>query len=293
MYGIFGERRLTEWSPSWLPGYQGAAPVRVGNAASDQVQLDTYGEVMGALRIARRLGLSPAADTWPMQVRFVEYLEQVWEQPDDGIWEVRGGRQQFTYSKVMAWFAIDSAVRDAEEFGLDAPLTRWRSLRDRIHAAVCEKGFDSERNSFTQSFGNPGLDASLLQLSQLGFLPDNDPRIVGTIKAIEENLLVNGFVLRYQTESIGDGLPSGEGAFLPCSFWLVSAYERQGRHDEAVALFERLLSLCNDVGLLSEEYEPLSKRQVGNFPQAYSHLSLIVAALTLNGADVLKVRESD
>ena len=290
MYGIGGERRLVEWSPPWLPGYQGASPVRIGNAASEQVQLDTYGEVMGAMHIARRGGLNGAAEAWAMQVRFVEHLERIWEQPDDGIWEVRGGRRHFTYSKVMAWVAVDCTVQDAEEFKLDAPLDRWRALRERMHQVICDKGYDPKRNSFTQSFGAPALDASLLLLPQVGFLPVDDPRMAGTVKAIEEELLVDGWVLRYQTEGGDDGLPPGEGAFLPCSFWLASVYQMQGRQDEAKALFERLLALRNDVGLLAEEFDPASKRLVGNFPQAYSHLALVGAAMTLDGNGLAQAR---
>ena len=290
MYGIGGERRLLEWTVDWLPGYQGAAPVRVGNAASGQLQLDTYGEVLGALRVARNHGLSAANAAWALQRVLVEHLERIWDQPDDGIWEVRGGRRQFTHSKVMAWSAFDSAIHDAESFGLEAPLERWRPLRDRIHAVVCKQGFDRARNSFTQSFGDPALDASLLLIPQVGFLPADDPRVAGTIKAVEENLLVDGLVLRYRTQAGVDGLPGGEGAFLPCSFWLVRAYQLQGRDEAARALLERLLALRNDVGLLSEEYDPAAKRLVGNFPQAYSHLALVAAALALDGYGLLHAR---
>ena len=281
MYGIAGERQLVEWSPSWLPGYQGAAPVRIGNAASQQLQLDVYGEMVGAVCLARNSGLKEPASAWSMQELFIEHLASIWDQPDDGIWEVRGGRRNFTHSKVMAWLALDRSVHDAEKFGFDAPLDRWRQLRDRIHAEVCSKGFDAERNSFTQSFGSQELDASLLLIPQAGFLPASDPRMIGTVKAIERDLLVDGFVLRYRTEAGADGLPPGEGAFLPCSFWLASVYALQGRHDDARALFERLLGLANDVGLLAEEYDPRAGRMVGNFPQAFSHLALIGAALDL------------
>ncbi len=291
MYGIGGERRLTEWSPSWLPGYQGASPVRFGNAASGQVQLDTFGEAMGALHVARLHGLSHPREAWEMQTAFVEHLERIWEQPDSGIWEVRGESRQFTHSKVMAWVAVDSSVRDAEAFGLEAPLDRWRQLREHMHQVICEKGYDQARNSFTRSFGSSATDASLLLIPQVGFLPANDPRILGTVKAIEEDLLVDGFVLRYRTEGGGDGLPTGEGAFLPCSFWLVSVYQQQGRHQEAQVLFKRLLSLCNDIGLLSEEYDTTVNRHVGNFPQAYSHLALVGAALTLDGIDIAQARQ--
>jgi GH15 family glucan-1,4-alpha-glucosidase len=283
MYGIAGERRLLEWTAAWLPGYEDSAPVRVGNAASEQLQLDTYGELMGAISLARRGGLAEHPSAWSMQSLFIEHLAGIWDQPDDGIWEVRGGRRHFTHSKVMAWLAVHRSVKDAETYGLDAPLDRWRALRDRMHTEICEKGFDRELNSFTQSFGSKQLDASLLLIPMVGFLPIDDPRVEGTIAAIEQALVVDGFVLRYRTEAGADGLPAGEGAFLPCSFWLADAYGMQGRTDEAVALFERLIGLANDVGLLAEEYDPRVKRQVGNFPQAFSHLALINAVLNMHG----------
>ena len=283
MYGLAGERRLSEWTVDWLPGYQGAAPVRVGNAASAQLQLDTYGEVMRALSLARRLGHAGPTQVWALQLALVEHLEQIWEEPDDGIWEVRGGRRHFTHSKIMAWAALDATVRDAETFGLEGPLDHWRALRDHMHAVICEKGFNPVRNAFTQSFGSSVLDASLLLIPVVGFLPADDPRMIGTVLAIETDLLVDGFVLRYHTEEAGDGLPPGEGAFLPCSFWLVIAYALQGRMEDACALFDRLLLVSNDLGLLSEEYDLVARRLVGNFPQAYTHLSLIGAALALDG----------
>ena len=283
MYGLAGERQLLEWSPAWLPGYQGAAPVRIGNAASEQLQLDVYGEVASALHIARKHGLSPPHASWTMQAAFLAHLETIWDQPDDGIWEVRGGRRQFTHSKVMAWVAVDRSIRDAEAFDVPAPLDHWRELRDRMHAEICAKGYDPARNTFTQSFGSPELDAALLLIPQVGFLPPDDKRVIGTVEAIERELLVDGFVLRYRTEAGSDGLPAGEGAFLPCSFWLVDAYALLGRHADAEALFERLGQLANDVGLLAEEYDPKAKRQVGNFPQAFSHLALVEAALQLRG----------
>jgi GH15 family glucan-1,4-alpha-glucosidase len=290
MYGIGGERRLLEWSPRWLPGYQGAAPVRIGNAAADQVQLDVYGEVMGALHLAREHNLDGDAESWPLQVKLIEHLEQIWEQPDDGIWEVRGGRRHFTHSKIMSWLAVDCAVRDAEKYNLPGPRDHWCALRDRMHAVICDKGFNPERNSFTQSFGSKALDASLLLIPQVGFLPATDPRVIGTVAAIEQDLLVDGLVRRYRTEDGADGLPPGEGVFLPCSFWLAGVYYRQGRVTEAQDLFRRLLALRNDIGLLSEEYDPSSKRLVGNFPQAYSHLALIGAALTLDGTSLAVAR---
>ncbi|RYI32854.1 MAG: glycoside hydrolase family 15 protein [Acetobacteraceae bacterium] len=281
MYGIAGERRLSEWSPGWMPGYQGAFPVRIGNAASEQLQLDVYGEVMDVLHLARLSGLSEPPSAWSLQRQMVEHLETIWDRPDDGIWEVRGGRRHFTHSKVMAWVAFDRSVRDAEFFGLEGPLERWRSLRDRLHAEICKRGFDAGRNSFTQSYGSPELDASLLLLPQVGFLPADDPRIMGTVQAIERELMADGFVLRYRTEAGADGLPPGEGVFLPCSFWLVDVYTLQGRDEEARKLFERLLGLVNEVGLLSEEYDAAARRLVGNFPQAFSHLSLIGSALDM------------
>jgi len=281
MYGIGGERRLVEWTPNWLPGYQGAAPVRIGNAASDQLQLDVYGEVVGALHHARAHELAAPESAWSVGTAFIEHLETIWDQADDGIWEVRGGRRQFTHSKVMAWVALDRAIRDVETFRLEAPVARWRALRDRIHAETCARGYDTRRRSFTQSFGSPELDASLLLIPQTGFLPIDDPRVGNTIAAIERELLADGFVLRYRTDPAVDGLPAGEGAFLPCSFWLADAYSLQGRIGEGRALFERLLALSNDVGLLAEEYDPRARRQVGNFPQAFSHLSLIGSALTM------------
>jgi GH15 family glucan-1,4-alpha-glucosidase len=289
MYGVAGERRLDEYVASWLPGYEGSTPVRIGNAAAGQVQLDVFGEVIGALYIARRSGLAAEASSWDLECALVAYLETIWDQPDEGIWEVRGGRRQFTHSKVMAWVAFDRAIRSAEEFDLQAPLDRWRTVRARIHDDVCRNGFDAKRDSFTQSYGSGALDASLLLIPMVGFLPATDPRVAGTIKAIENSLMRDGFVLRYDTGASNDGLPPGEGVFLPCSFWLVNAYVHQGRLDEARALFERLLTLRNDVGLLSEEYDPAAKRQVGNFPQAFSHLALISAARNLSAAEQARV----
>ncbi len=281
MYGIQGERRLTEWEVPWLPGYQGATPVRVGNAAHDQLQLDVYGEVMDALHQARMGGLSSAADDWSLQCRFLDHLENIWEQPDEGMWEVRGGRRPFTFSKVMAWVALDRSIRTAENFGLEAPLERWRVLRDTMHATVCREGYSAAKGSFTQSFGSQSLDASLLLIPMVGFLPPEDPRVRGTLAAVERELLVDGFVLRYRTSDGADGLPGGEGAFLACSFWLADSYGQQGRRREAHDLFDRLLSLRNDLGLLAEEYDPRAGRQVGNFPQAFSHVALISSAYAL------------
>jgi len=282
MYGLSGERQLTEWEVPWLPGYQGAAPVRIGNAASVQLQLDVYGELMDAIYQARKGALAPVEAAWAQQLTLIEHLEQIWDQPDDGIWEVRGGRRHFTLSKIMAWVALDRTVRDAERFKLMAPLERWRRVRDHMHATICELGFDSSRNTFTQSFGSSELDASLLLMPLVGFLPPDDPRVRGTIAAIEQELMVDGFVLRYRTRAGIDGLAPGEGVFLPCSFWLADNYTLQNRDAEASALFERLLSVRNDVGLLAEEYDPQAQRQVGNFPQAFSHLALVGTALNLH-----------
>ncbi len=284
MYGIAGERRLDEFTVPWLKGYEGATPVRIGNAAAGQVQLDVYGEVLDALYVGRRAGLAADASGWALECALVGHLETIWDQPDEGIWEVRGGRKHFTHSKVMAWVAFDRAVRSAVEFELDAPLERWRATRDRIHDEVCDRGFDTARNSFVQSYGSTALDASLLLIPLVGFLPPSDPRVRGTLEAVERDLIRDGFVQRYDTGAGTDGLPPGEGAFLACSFWLVDNYVLQERYDEARDLFIRLLSLRNDVGLLAEEYDPTAKRQVGNFPQAFSHLALINSAHNLTVA---------
>ena len=284
MYGIAGERRLAEWTVDGLPGYLGAAPVRIGNAASDQVQLDVYGEVIDAVHQARHDDLAPAPSGWALQVALVEHLEAIVGEPDEGIWEVRGGRRHFTYSKVMAWVAFDRTLKDAERFGLDdAPLERWRGVRDRLHAEICARGFDTGRNTFVQSYGGQELDASLLLIPVVGFLPADDPRVAGTVAAMERELDADGLVLRYRTADGVDGLPPGEGAFLACSFWLADVYCLQHRREEAEALFERLIALTNDVGLLAEEYDPREQRQLGNFPQAFSHLALVNTALALDG----------
>jgi GH15 family glucan-1,4-alpha-glucosidase len=281
MYGTAGERRLVEYEIPWLSGYQKSAPVRIGNAAAGQVQLDVYGEVLDALYVARRAGLAENDASWGLECALIEHLETIWDQPDDGIWEVRAGRKHFTHSKVMAWVAFDRAVRSSEEFGLEAPLDHWRAARDEIHKRVCEDGFDTNQNSFVQSFGVEELDASLLLIPIVGFLPASDARIRGTLAAIEKNLVRDGFVLRYRTTQATDGLPPGEGAFLACSFWLADNYVLQGRIDEARVLFAKLLSLRNDVGLLAEEYDPIAKSQLGNFPQAFSHLAVINTARNL------------
>jgi GH15 family glucan-1,4-alpha-glucosidase len=292
MYGLSGERRLPEWELETLAGYEGSRPVRIGNAAAHQVQLDVYGEVMEALYFARVDGLTATRGSWALQVNLISHLETIWQQPDEGIWEMRGGRQHFTFSKVMAWRAFDCAIRTAEEFGMEAPLDRWRETRERIHALVCERGFDPARNSFMQAFGSEHVDASLLMLPLVNFLPARDPRILGTVAAIERDLLRGGFVLRYDSHRAADGLPPGEGVFLPCSFWLADNYALQGRLDEARALFERLLGLCNDVGLLAEEYEPTHRRLLGNFPQAFTHTALISTALLLQDAARAEAEEA-
>ena len=284
MYGVAGERRLTEFEVPWLPGYEGSTPVRIGNAASGQLQLDVYGEVLDALYVGRRAGLAADAAGWGLECALVAHLETIWDQPDDGIWEVRGGRKHFTHSKVMAWVAFDRMVRSAEEFGLEGPVDHWRAIRDAIHRQVCDRGFDPEQQSFVQSYGATALDASLLLIPIVGFLPARDPRVRGTLAAIERHLIRDGLVIRYETERRTDGLPPGEGSFLACSFWLADAYVLQGRYDEAQALFERLLTLRNDVGLLAEQYDPSAKRQLGNFPQALSHLALINTAHNLLSA---------
>jgi GH15 family glucan-1,4-alpha-glucosidase len=281
VYGLAGERYLTEWEVPWLPGYQGAMPVRIGNAAANQVQLDVYGEVMDALHHARTGGLDLPPSGWSLQCQMIAHLETIWNEPDEGIWETRGGPQQFTFSKIMAWVAFDRVIRTAEHFGLEAPLERWRGVRSLIHETVCALGYDPDLNSFVQSFGSKELDATLLLVSCMGFLPAEDPRVRGTVAAIERELLSDGFVKRYHTDDGKDGLPPGEGAFLACSFWLADAYAEQGRTVEAQAMFERLLALRNDVGLLAEEYDPWARRQLGNFPQAFSHTALIGTALML------------
>jgi GH15 family glucan-1,4-alpha-glucosidase len=290
MYGLRGERRLLEFTAGWLPGYEGAAPVRIGNAAAEQFQLDVYGEVLsGAHRGRQHLhakGAQPQEEAWELQCALLEHLEAVWTQPDEGIWEVRGPRRQFTHSKVMAWRAFDCGISAVEDFGLPGPAERWRRARDEIHAQVCDQGFDRGRGTFTQSYGSPLIDSSLLWIPLSGFLPPDDPRVQGTVAAIERELLVDGFLLRYQTDAAGegaiDGLPGREGAFLVCTFWLAQVYAQMGRSDDARTLFERLLGLRNDLGLLSEEYDPAAGRLVGNFPQAFSHIGLINAAVQLS-----------
>jgi GH15 family glucan-1,4-alpha-glucosidase len=285
MYGIGGERRLTEFELEQLPGYEGSTPVRIGNLASEQFQLDVYGEVAAVMflgaetlgRIEKRL--------WPRWRTVIEHVETIWREPDDGIWEARGPQRHYTYSKVMAWVVFDRAVRLAERFELDAPLERWKQIRDEIHAEVCERGYDRERRTFTQYYGSSELDASVLNIPLVGFLPGTDDRVTGTIDAVWRELGRDGFVSRYSTAETDDGLRGDEGQFLACSFWLVNALARNGRVDEARTLFERLAGLANDLGLLAEEYDVGRRRQVGNFPQAFSHLTLILAARAISDAE--------
>ena len=284
MYGMRGERRLPELELWWLPGYEGSRPVRTGNAAVRQLQLDVYGEVMDALHLARRAGIAPDPAAWELQQKLVEYLETAWRQPDEGIWEVRGPRRHFTHSKVMAWVAFDRSIKAVERYGLDGPVDRWRQLCAAVHDEVCREGYDADRNTFTQYYGSQELDASLLMIPLVGFLPADDPRVGGTVAAIERDLMWNGFVRRYRPSEEIDGLPGGEGAFVACTFWLADNYELQGRHQEAHDLFERLLGLCNDLGLLAEEYAPDAGRHLGNFPQAFSHVMLINTARNLSRA---------
>jgi GH15 family glucan-1,4-alpha-glucosidase len=283
MYGVGGERWLPELIVPWLPGYENSAPVRIGNDASKQLQLDIFGEVTDAIFQALKTGMAPSERGQALRPVVLDYLTTAWRQPDEGIWEVRGGRQHFVYSKVMAWVAFDRAASELEAQTYDESGRRWREIADEIHAEVCERGFDRDLDSFVQAYGSKQLDASLLLIPIVGFLPPEDPRIRGTLRAIEDRLLIDGeFLLRYETEHAGDGLPAGEGAFLACSFWLVHNYILQERYEEARKLFTRLLSRCNDVGLLAEEFDPLTGRMLGNFPQAYSHVGLINCALSLS-----------
>jgi GH15 family glucan-1,4-alpha-glucosidase len=281
MYGIAGERRLTEWQVPWLAGYEGARPVRIGNAAANQLQLDIYGELMDAVHQARSTKALSSAAGWELQTALMSHLEEIWDQPDEGIWETRGGRQKFTYSKVMAWVAFDRSIKSAERFGFGGPIDRWRKLRQQIHDEVCENSFNATLGAFVDRYGGSALDASTLLIALVGFLPVSDPRIRGTVEAIERDLTADGFVMRYDTRKDHDGLPEGEGAFLACSFWLADNLVLLGRHHDAKRLYERLLSLRNDVGLLSEEYDPHAKRLVGNFPQAFSHIAIVNTAHNL------------
>ena len=288
MYGIARERRLTELEVPWLPGYEDSRPVRIGNAACSQLQLDVFGEVMDALYQARCKGLAASVSGWGLQLELLSHLERVWTEPDAGIWEMRGDPQHFTHSKVMAWVAFDRAIKTAEQFGLEGPLDRWREIAAAIHADVCARGYDRGLGSFVQSYGSKQLDASLLLMPLVGFLPPEDARVRGTLQAVERRLLVDGLLKRYDTAAAPDGLPAGEGAFLACSFWLVDAYVLQNRWQDARRLFARLLELRNDVGLLSEEYDPRTRRLVGNFPQAFTHVALINSAFNLTRLEELE-----
>jgi len=281
MYGIDGRRRLPETELPWLSGYQNSRPVRTGNAAADQLQLDVWGEVLDGLALTRAAALEAPDSSWDLQVALMEHLEGAWQQPDNGLWEIRGPRRDFTHSKVMAWVAADRMVDGVRQSGLPGPADRWAALRDTIHADVLAHGFDADRNTFTQSYGSRELDASLLLVGRVGFLPADDPRIAGTVEAVQRELTSDGLVLRYRTDSGTDGLPGGEGVFLACSFWLVDALVGLDRRKQAQELFERLLCLRNDVGLLSEEYDPTSRRHLGNTPQAFSHFPLVTSALAL------------
>lgn len=285
MYGVAGERRLSELELDWLPGYEGSRPVRIGNAAYRQHQLDVPGEIMEALHLARRYGIDPNEEAWTVQMSMMDFIELQWEEPDEGIWEVRGPRQHFTHSKVMAWVAADRAVKDVEQFGLPGDAEKWRKLRDRIRRQVCAQGYDQSLGAFVQHYGSKEPDASLLMLPRVGFIKANDPRMMGTVRLIEERLMDDGLVRRYASSTHIDGLPAGEGAFLLCSFWLADNYALAGRMDEARELFQMLLSLRNDVGLLSEEYDPKAKRMMGNFPQAFSHVGLVNTARYLSSPD--------
>ena len=287
IYGLKGERQLHEWEIQWLPGYEGSRPVRVGNAAAEQVQLDIYGEMLDCFFHAQHKMGRHCEDDFRVLALLLKHLEAIWQQPDEGIWETRGGPQQFTYSKMMAWVAFDRAVLLADQLHYDAPGARWKSIRDEIHEEICAKAFDNERNSFVQAYGSRQLDAALLLMPLVGFLPGSDPRVRGTVEAIERELMPSGLVLRYDTSKVTDGLPPGEGVFLACSFWMVSSLKAIGRRDDARALFERLLGLRNDLGLLSEEYDIGRHRLVGNFPQALSHIALVNAAFDIeDGAGV-------
>ncbi len=283
MYSVTGQRRIPELELPWLAGYEDSRPVRVGNGAADQLQLDVWGEVLDCLDSARAQGLAGTEDGWDLQAAFMDFLEGAWRQPDNGLWEIRGPRQQFVHSKVLAWVAADRMVRAVESSRLEGPVDRWRAMRADIHREVCAKGYDAERNTFTQYYGSRGLDAALLLLPVLGFLPGTDPRVVGTVDAVRRELTENGFVVRYRPETEGvDGLPGTEGAFVMCTFWLADALALTGRVGEATDLFERMLGLRNDVGLLSEEYDPVSGRQLGNTPQAFSHVALVNTAVHLS-----------
>jgi GH15 family glucan-1,4-alpha-glucosidase len=284
IYGIWGDREIVEWEAAWLPGYENSKPVRIGNGAVNQFQLDVFGELVSALSRTPEAEDDIRLPATELQAALVDHLCDVWQQPDEGIWETRGGRQHFTHSKVMAWLALDREIKHFEKYDGGGDIDRWRNVRSQIHAEVCEKGFNKELNSFVQAYGSTELDASCLRIGMVGFLPMDDPRIVGTIDAIQKKLTQNGLVMRYDTECSQDGLPAGEGVFLACSFWMVTSLWLIGRKQEAKEMFERLLALRNDVGLLSEEYDPAGKRMLGNFPQALSHIALVHAAFAMADA---------
>lgn len=285
MYGVTGERRLREFEAEWLPGFGASSPVRIGNAAADQLQIDVYGEVMDVLALAREGQIGASDEAWAVQRGLMRHLSEVWDQPDEGIWEVRGGRQHFTHSKVMAWVAFDRAARAVERYGLGGPAKQWRAMANQIHRDVCQKAFDPERNTFTQAYGSKALDAAVLLIPQVGFLPPEDPRVVGTVEAVQRDLGADGFVRRYLTEHTDDGFSDDEGVFLICSFWLADALAMIGRVGEARDLYDKLVALRNDVGLLAEEYDPRTGRMLGNFPQAFSHLGLVNTAWHLTTAE--------
>ena len=281
MYGLSGERRLTEYEIDWLPGYAGSRPVRIGNAAYEQQQLDVYGELMDSLYACQRYGIETSSYAWDMQLKLLEYLETIWQQPDQGMWETRGEPRHYTFSKIMTWVAFDRAIKTVEQFGAQGPCDHWQKLRAKIAEQIIDQAYDRTRNTFVQYYGAQDLDASLLLIPQVGFLPPEDPRVHGTVRAIERELMKDGLVCRYPSRPGADGLPPGEGTFLACSFWLANTLALIGRRDEGVALFERLLGLSNDLGLLSEEYDPIAGRLLGNFPQAFSHTAIINTAAHL------------
>lgn len=281
MYGILGERRLTEFELDWLPGYEGSKPVRIGNAAHEQFQLDVFGEVLSASLVARKNGIDINERAWEIERNFADYVVDHWKEPDEGVWEVRSGRRHFTHSKAMAWCALNCAIESAKRSGLECPIERWKEIRDKIHQDVCRNGYDEKLKTFTQAYGSKELDASLLMLTKIGFLPPDDPRIKNTVLAIQKDLSVDGFVRRYRTESGVDGLSGEEGCFLPCSFWLVDNLNLIGKKDEALELYRHLMSTSNDLGLFSEEYSPKLKRLVGNFPQGFTHVAHVISAMSL------------
>jgi GH15 family glucan-1,4-alpha-glucosidase len=291
MYGLAGERRIPEWEVGWLDGYAGSRPVRVGNAASDQFQLDVYGEVLDALHLDRVAGLSPVGDAWSAQRGLLDILESRWEEPDLGLWEMRGEPRHFVHSKVMAWAGFDRAVKGVESFGLDGPVDRWRALRDQVHREVCDRGYDAELGSFTQAYGSKTLDASTLLIPHVGFLPGDDDRVRGTVDAVKRHLTHDGFVLRYDNDESRDGLSGDEGAFIACTLWLADGLHLAQRDEEAREVFNRVVGLCNDVGLLAEEFDPRLGRQMGNVPQAYSHIALINTARYLSRTGQASIRD--